>query len=159
MRVPMHRPARPGLSLFEVIISLAIFLMALAALAFLLTIAGNNAQESSQRSNALRLCQSKMSEVISGVVSLQGGGGGAFEQEPEYQWSVDAQQNGSVQGLYNVTVKVSRKRANGSKLEVTLSQMVLDPTIAGSTQDTPAGPASGTSITSTTTSGTSSSGM
>jgi type II secretory pathway pseudopilin PulG len=160
MRLPLptHRPARPGLSLLEVIISLAIFLMSLAVLVFLLTLAGNNARMSSQRSHALRLCRSKMSEVISGVVSVQGGGGGDFDEDPDYQWSVEAQQNGSVQGLYNVTVKVSRKRTSGQKLEVTLSQMVLDPTIAGSTQDTPAGPASGTSITSTTTSGSSSGG-
>jgi Tfp pilus assembly protein PilV len=164
MRQPSRPTTRPGLSLLEVLVSLTIFLMALAGLTFLLTVAGNTAQEASHRSHALRLCQSKLSEVVAGAVPLQGGGGGPFDEEPAYQWSVDAQ-NGSVQGLWNVTVKVSHKRADGSQLTVSLSQMVLDPSTAGSTQDTPAGPASsvlsssGASTTGGSTSGSSSSGM
>lgn len=135
---PASSPAghpRPGLSLIEVLVSLAIFLMSLAGLAYLLTIAGNHALEAQYRSEAAQLAQSKLAEVQAGAVPLQSGGG-SFDDEPDYHWSLEAQQ-GSVQGLWNVTVRVQRQRPDGSQVEVALSQMVLDPSGVGSTQDVP----------------------
>ena len=47
------------------------------------------------------------------------------------RWKDQAQAN----GLWNVTVKVTRQRANGTTFDCSISQMVLDPSVVGSTQD------------------------
>ena len=90
-----------------------------------------------QRQNlATRLCKSKLNEVISGVVPLSSQGDSPFDEEPDYSWSLDAEQNGSVDGLWNVTVRVTRTQTDaGDPIECSVTQMVLDPSIEGSTQD------------------------
>jgi Tfp pilus assembly protein PilV len=127
-------PARRGLSLLEVIISLAIFLMSITAIGHLITMAGKQAVDASQRNEATRLAQAQLNRVIAGIVPLSSQGDTPFDDAPDYSWSVDAEQQGSVNGLWTVTVKVTRERSDG-KIQVALSQMVLDPSIVGSTQD------------------------
>src|SRR5262245_26346367 len=136
MRLPAHSPPRPGLSLLEVLVSLSIFLMAVIGLGHLVIVASNLAYESRYRSQAALLCQAKMAEVQGGALKFDSQSDAPCEEDPDYHWSLNAEQ-GSVQGLYNVTVTVSRKRADGTSLEVSLSQMVLDPSVIGSTQDVP----------------------
>jgi len=132
----MRRPvARPGLSLLEVLIALAVLLISLTGLGYLLTMAGNLAQQGQMRTEAAQLCQSKLAELAAGATPLSSGEG-AFEEAPQYQWSVSAEQ-GAAQGLWNVTVRVSRERPGGSRIQVALNQMILDPSAIGSTQDAP----------------------
>lgn len=127
---------RQGLSLLEVLVALAVFLTALGGLFTLLNYATRRAHEVQMRSQATRLCQSKLAEVLSGAIPLTGQDGAAFDEDPDYQWSLTAEQ-GSVSGLWNVSVKVSwGQAANGARQEISLSQMILDPSIIGSTQDT-----------------------
>jgi Tfp pilus assembly protein PilV len=132
---------RSGLSLLEVIISLTVFLFSLVALSFLVTTAGNLAQETQFRSQAARLCQTKLAEVVAGAVGLDAQSEASFEEDPDYHWSLDVEQ-GDVPGLHNVTVRVTRKRADGSQVECSLSQMILDPSLVGSHLDTPGAAAS-----------------
>lgn len=115
---------------------MAVFLMSIVALGHLLNVAGNLALVAHQQSRAASLCQTKMNEVLGGAVALEGQGDVPFDEEPEYTWSLQADQGG-VQGLYNVTVTVSRKQPNGDVVTSSLSQMVLDPQIVGSVYDTP----------------------
>jgi len=126
---------RAGLSLLEVLVALAVFLMALGGLFTLLNYATRRAQEVQMRSQAARLCQSKLAEVLSGALPLTGQDGAAFDEDPDYQWSLTSEQ-GAVTGLWNITVKVSWGQGAGGRQETALSQMVLDPSIIGSTQDT-----------------------
>jgi prepilin-type N-terminal cleavage/methylation domain-containing protein len=133
----LRQARREGLSLIEVLAALAIFLMALVALVHLVNTASNLAFEGHHRANAARICQSKLSEVISGAIPLQGQSDQAVEDEPDYRWSLTAEA-GSAQGLYNVTVRVTLHNNDEHPIEVSLLQMVLDPTVAGSTQDVPA---------------------
>ena|SRR5436190_10249714 len=156
----LRRPVRRGLSLLEVLVALAIFLMSLVGLGFLLAVAGSTAQETQYRTQAATICQSKMAEVVAGSIPLDGQGGGDVEEDPEYQWSMEVQ-SGGPQGLSNVTIKVTRKRPDGSMMECSLSQMVFDPKMVGSVHDVPAsiaGDDSSTSGTSGSASGTSGSG-
>ena len=53
---------RPALSLLEVIIAMAIFLMAVVVIGQLVTMGGERAPEVDQQSEATMLCQSKLSE-------------------------------------------------------------------------------------------------
>ncbi len=128
------RGNRPGLSLLEVLTALAIFLVSLIALGQLLTISGERAYEVQQQSHAAQLCQSKLAEVVSGAVSLSSTSA-SFDEDSDWQWNLNAEQDSSITGLWRVQVKVSRDLADGSHYESTIHQMVLDPSLRGSTSD------------------------
>jgi hypothetical protein len=122
--------------LLEVIVAMAIFLMSIVVLGQLVTMGGERALEIDQQGEAGLLAQSKMSEVIWGAVPLQSTSDQAFDEAPDYKWSMTADQNTTVSNLWNVTVTVTRDRSDGSKVESVLSQMILDPSQRGSSQDT-----------------------
>ena len=125
---------RGGLTLLEVLIALGIFLMALVAISTLVTASADQALEIQQRSRAIQLCQSKLAEVIAGVVPLSGQGDAPFDEDPNWSWSLDADQ-GDIAGLWKVTVHVSRQQPNGSRIECSLDRLLLDPSLRGSTLD------------------------
>jgi hypothetical protein len=108
---------------------------ALVGIGRLLTLSGERALEVQQQGRAAQLCQAKLAEVIAGVLSLSSQSG-SFDEDPDWQWSVDAQSDSSISGLWRVKVTVSRDRPDGSRTESSLNQMVLDPTLRGSTTDT-----------------------
>jgi general secretion pathway protein I len=124
------RRQRSGLSLLEVIVALAILLFALAGLERLVSIGGDRALDVQQQARGMQLCESKMAEVASGVVQLSSQGDTPFDEDPDWQWSLDAEQ-GTVTGLWTVTVTVSRTRSDGSTHKSTLTQMLVDPTQRG----------------------------
>ena len=133
-----HAHRRRGLSLLEVLVALAIFLLSYASIHRLVTFAAERALEVKMMSECARLCQSKMAEVQSGAVPLSGADDSSFEapEDSKYSWSVSSEQASTSTNLYNVTVTVTRQRQDGTQIEATLSQMMLDPTLVGSTQDT-----------------------
>jgi prepilin-type N-terminal cleavage/methylation domain-containing protein len=161
----VHPPApRQGLSLLEVVVALAIFLFAITALSQLVNFAGRRAIDASDKSQASRLCQRQLAEVLSGAVPLSGQGDTAFDDAPDFTWSVTADP-GPQTNLYVVTVTVSKTGPDGNPTtQCSLTQMVIDPSQLGNTQDTPPAPissqnpASGTTG-STTTGSTTTSGM
>lgn len=141
------RGVRPALTLLEVVIALAVFLLAMTVFSQMLLRNGEIARDLQRQNLATRLCQSKLAEVVAGVVPLSSQSDAAFEEEPDYSWSLTAD-NGSVTGLWNVTVSVTRQQTDsGNPVQCSLSQMVLDPSIIGSTQDAPALSASAASST------------
>jgi hypothetical protein len=114
--------------------ALAILLFALIGIGRLLTLSGDRAMEVQQQGRAAQLCQAKLAEVVAGVVSLSSHSG-AFDEDPDWQWTVDAESDSSISGLWRVRVTVSRNHADGSRIESSLNQMVLDPSLRGSTTD------------------------
>ncbi len=127
--------ARRGLSLLEVLVALTIFLLSFVAIGRLVSLASDQAVEVQYQSQGTRLAQSKLNEVIAGAVPLQGASG-SFDEDPDWQWSVDAQQNSDVTGLWTVTVTVKRAVGESEPITATLTQMVLDPSVRGSVFDT-----------------------
>ena len=128
-------PARPALTLLEVLIALAIFLMAMVVFGEMIVRNGQIARDIQRQNLATRLCKSKLQEVLSGAVPLTSQGDEAFDEEPDYTWSLQAD-SGAVDGLWNVTVTVTCKQADAADpIQVAVTQMVLDPSIEGSTQD------------------------
>src|SRR5262245_59413652 len=124
MRLP---PAgRRGLSLLEVLVALAIFLMSLVALTHLVGSSSRMAAEASSRSRAAHLCRSKLNEFAAGAVPMEGASDSAFEDEPDYRWSAEVGE-GSAQGLFHVTVTVRYRPDDPYPIEVSLSRMMLDP--------------------------------
>ena len=131
------KPKRAALTLLEVVIALAIFLLAMTVFSQMLIRNGEMTRDIQRQNLATRLCQSKMAEVVSGVVPLTTQSDTAFDEEPNYTWSLTAD-NGSVAGLWNVTVVVTRQQTDaGNTIQCSLTQMVLDPSVIGSTQDVP----------------------
>jgi type II secretory pathway pseudopilin PulG len=139
--------SRPGLTLLEVIVSTAIFLMALVAIARLTMMGSALARDAQTQTDALQLAQAKMAEVVSGVTPLNAQSDTALDpsQTPSGQdgwtWSMDCNANGSITNasgqtmVWTVRITVRRPRPDGSVAQVMLSQMVLDPAVRGSTQN------------------------
>lgn len=126
--------ARPGLSLLEVLVSMSIFLLSLIGIGQLITLSGDVARDVQQQGMAAQMAQSKMAEVLAGAVPLSSANDTPFDDDPDWQWSMDAAAD-SVAGIYRVTVRVFRSRPDGSTVESKLSQFVLDPSIRGSAMD------------------------
>jgi type II secretory pathway pseudopilin PulG len=135
---------RRGLTLVEVVFSLAIFLFSLTAVSQLLSLSGANVMDASARSRSALLCQSKMAEVLAGVESVEGSGGGYApfntgdgSSNEGFEWRMSSTPDDSLPGLYHVQVYVRKEVPGRGYVEVSLGQMVVDPGKKGSTLDNP----------------------
>ncbi len=132
-------PARPGLSLLEVVIALAILLFSIVAISQLISLGSDRALDVQQYAQATLLCQRKLAEVMVGAEPLTATGYSGFPDQEnlgDWQWKLDATQSDTA-GLWNVQVTVKYDRGNNTSFEVQLAQMMLDPTMRGSNQDPP----------------------
>jgi general secretion pathway protein I len=129
-----RRSRRPGLSLLEVLIAMTIFLLSLAALVHLVSMANASAYEAKHRSVAAHLARSKMAEVRIGALPLESVGETPLEDDPDFQWQMDVA-GAPADGLHLVHIRVFRERSNGHRIEAVLSEYVIDPTMIGSTLD------------------------
>jgi prepilin-type N-terminal cleavage/methylation domain-containing protein len=152
-----RQTARRGLSLLEVLMALAIFLISLVGLSQLIEIGGERARDSQLLSHGTWIAQSNLDKLVSGILPLSGQGETATEEDPDWQFAVDASAD-STPGLFLVTVTVSRNRPDGSRFETKLTQYVLDPAIRGSTTGTDAD-ATGATTDTTGTTGTTGGGL
>lgn len=132
MAQPAHR--RTGLTLMEVLCALAIFLLALVGIGTLVTQSSDRAILIQQQIEATRLCQSKMAEIDAGAIPLQSVENQPFDEDDTWLWSLQCEQ-GSVTGLWQVNLRVSRQQRDGSYVESSLFRYLLDPTLRGSTFD------------------------
>ncbi len=129
--------SRRGLSLLEVIVALAIFLVSLVAISQLVEQGANMAVEMDERSYASMLAQSKLAELVAGSEPLTGHGDASIDGETDWFWSLTADAD-SIPGLFKVVVTVHKDTPRG-KVEVAYSQYVLDPTKRGNTDATAIG--------------------
>jgi prepilin-type N-terminal cleavage/methylation domain-containing protein len=123
---------RPGLTLLEVLLALAIFLMSLAAISQLVSSAGQRALDARRTEEAARLARSKFAEVSAGAVPLESSEDTPFDEDPDYSWSMTADE-GTLENMWVVSVTVKRKGDDGPGF--TLREFMLDPSVRGSTQD------------------------
>jgi type II secretory pathway pseudopilin PulG len=126
--------ARPGVSLIEVLLATAIFLISIAAIGVLMRSASDNALDTARTNLCSQLARSKMAELEAGLgdVTLSPGNtSGTFEDRPNYQWEIICTQisvgSGGVASAYDVTVRVWIDTGGGRPTEVSLSQVLLDP--------------------------------
>lgn len=126
---------RQGLTILEVLVAVAIFLMSVVAIAHLLFMASERAMEVRFQSEAAQLCQAKLAELSAGAIPFESLGDTPLEEDESWQWSLEAEQ-GSVAGLWNVRVSMARLKPDGTRAEYcSVSQMILDPAARGSTMD------------------------
>src|SRR5262245_36011571 len=132
---------RQGITLLEVVVSLAIFLFSIVAIGYLSMTSSERAYQTLQQTLALQLCQSKLAEAAQGVIDLDNPPSGytAFGDSDtaafrDFEWKIEASL-GDLTDLYNVQVWVHRDKGDGKQVEVTLSQRVFSPKKRGSSAD------------------------
>jgi prepilin-type N-terminal cleavage/methylation domain-containing protein len=125
----MTRPVRPGLTLLEVLLSLVILLISLAALGQLVDFGEDRAQAAALASTGTRLAQSKLAEAEAGALDVTTSANGTFDEEPDWTWTLESAA-GPAANLYTVTVRVGRDY-KGRRVETVLSQMICDPNQMG----------------------------
>jgi hypothetical protein len=155
IRRPAHRCPRRGLSLLEVLLSLTILVLAMAAIGRLVDVGTDHGAEARAYSRGARLAQSKMAEVEAGLLPVSSGTEGQFEgDDAAWSFTVTSESAGPP-NLYTVGVKVSTS-LKGKPVEVALTQMIFDPSMAGSAAqaEQPAATADATDASGTTSSGT-----
>lgn len=132
MRLPTT--TRPGVSLLEAMIAVTILFITVFAVSQLMDQANQQANKVRDRSLAMQLAQSKLQEIESGALPLTSGGG-AFNYEPNWQWTLEATQNTEINGLWYVTLQVQRQDSDTPA--ATLSKIILDPSSRGNSTDQP----------------------
>lgn len=147
---------RRGITLLEVVVSLAIFLFSIVAISQLVSMGTNHAVDVQLHAKASILCQRELAKRIAGIEPLSPSSA-ALADEPDWQLEVEVS-DADVDGLKKVKVTVRQERQDGRVTEATLAQLVLDPTIRGSTLDRPATTSSYPSTTEPTTEGSSTTG-
>ncbi|MFO0938715.1 MAG: prepilin-type N-terminal cleavage/methylation domain-containing protein [Gemmataceae bacterium] len=142
VRRPTHRS---GMSLMEVLVSLAIFLICFSAIGALVDSASNMALSARFQNTGTRLATSKLAEVEAGLVPVSTGGSGDFSADGDDGWSWTVTSTPmTIPNLYSVTVTVS-KTLQGQPFEVTLTQTMFDPLQMGTGAGAqPPAPATGT---------------
>ncbi len=148
---------RRGLTLFEVVIALAIFLGAVVALSHLINVGTDRALDVQQQAQASMLCQSKLAEVLAGKEPVTGTnafvafGGDPYwssltkDENVNWTYNVESTPSGLGDNLYKVKVTVRLERPDGKIIDASLAQMVLDPALRGSTLDAAADSSSSSS--------------
>jgi type II secretory pathway pseudopilin PulG len=121
--------ARHGVSLIEVLLATAIFLLSIAAIGILARAGTDHAVDASRTNLCSQFARAKMAELEAGVgeVTIAAGGSGTFEDRPNYQWEVISVPS-SVPNAYDVTVRVWIE-TGVRPTEVSLSQILLDPAL------------------------------
>jgi type II secretion system protein I len=122
---------RFGLTLLEVVIALAIFLMALVPVMRLVSMGGERALDVAHSAQASMLCQAKLDSVKVGAEPLNTSGTVDIGNLT-WNYSIDSSPS-DVANLYLVKVSVKVDRADGKTVQESLSQLVLDPNLRGST--------------------------
>jgi general secretion pathway protein I len=129
-RVAFRLPiGRRGLSLFEVLISLAIFLGSLAIIAQLVDTGVRGAVRARLQSQAIIRCESKLAEVVSGAIPFQQTGETPFPDDPAWRWSV-ALLPGPYPDLYIIEVTTTHHVGNDPQgVSFALQRMIRDPQV------------------------------
>lgn len=138
-RFPRRSPAagsyRRGLSLLEVLISLAIFLAALAALSQI----GNQGMQVSTEvqweSEAVLRAEGQMNSVLAGVLPMQAASG-AFADNPKWQWNLAVTAGDLHPDLLRLDMQVAHLDSGGRQtFAFTLARYVRDPDVFLSTSE------------------------
>ena len=124
---------REGLSLLEVVLAMAIFLMALTALSQLIDAGSEAALQTDLRNQAIRIATSKLAEVEAGALPIEGGVREPWDENPLWEWELLSSAPAGAPNTYEVTVIVRYTSQYGPRqpFEFQLSQVIFDPYYMG----------------------------
>ena len=113
--------------MFEVVISLGLFIGALAALSQLSSNGMNAAVQSRLLTHAVLRCESKLNEIAAAVEPMQPINDLPFEDDPNWNWSLQSE-SGPHADLLLVTVTVKYRNQNDiASTSFSMSRLMRDP--------------------------------
>ncbi len=126
------RRRRSGLTLFELLLALAIFVTSLAALAQLINAGSRAAIEGQLQTEAIVRCESKLAEVLAGVEFIENTSDTAFADDTDWTWSL-AVQPSPVPDLIDLKMTVSHQGNSAlASSSYSLRRYVRDPRLFAS---------------------------
>jgi Tfp pilus assembly protein PilV len=135
-----HR--RSGLTLLEVIVAMAIFLMSIIAIFQLVNMGQDRAMDVRAQARTSLRCQAKLAEMtVDSSQLVSSDSYTAFsDADKDLQWKATVEPFDETNRLYTVKVWVKADMPGGRTIESHLCQMVLNPTMRGTTFDDPKAP-------------------
>ena len=115
---------RCGLSLLEVILSIAILGASMAVIGQFFFLGFRAADRARRQFDATLICDSVMAELAAGVIEAQSISGAQAPHTPNWQYSVDIA-NSDIAGLLLATVSVRQR--NEDNIEMSLVRLLPDP--------------------------------
>ncbi len=127
---PIDRDSRRrGLTLLEVLLSLGLFLGALAALSQLWYGGVRAAVQSRLSTQAILRCESKLNEVVAGAVPLTSTSDTPFDDDASWTWSLQVEAGPHADALL-VTVTATHPGQSGlSSSQHQLRRLIRDPQV------------------------------
>lgn len=120
---------RQGMTLLEVVLALAIFFGAMAALAQLTWNGTRAALQARFKAQAVIRCETKLAELVSGVEPLQSQANIPFPDDSAWTWSAMISP-GSFPELVLIDVRVQRSASNSlGNTEFAISRWMRDPAV------------------------------
>jgi general secretion pathway protein I len=120
---------RQGMTLLEVVLALAIFFGAMAALAQLTWNGTRAALQARFKAQAVIRCETKLAELVSGVEPLQSQSNIPFPDDSAWTWSAMISP-GSFPELVLIDVRVQRSASNSlGNTEFGISRWMRDPAV------------------------------
>lgn len=104
--------SRKGITLFEVVLALAIFMGAMAAITQVLKSGSMASIRAQLTSEAVIRCEGKLSEVTSGVLPMQSMQRSPFDDDPTWQWTLNVTETG-IPYLLEVETVVEHSSSQG----------------------------------------------
>lgn len=137
-RVPdLHLPkrhegslsARRGMTLLEVVIALALFFAAMSAIAEILRLGSDSSVKAQLQAEASLLGESKLNEVLAGIVPLTSVQSQVFAESPRWTWSLAVEDDASL-SLKRILLTVNHLNTAGkSDHQVQFARWMRDPLI------------------------------
>ena len=126
-----HHPSassRTGLTLYEVVLSLTLFLGAMLAISQIISTGSRAAIQSRLQTQAILRCESKLSEILAGVEPMESVSNVQLEEDTaNWVWSLEIE-SGPHEVLLKLTVSVSHISQNGNPDSTfSLRRLVRDP--------------------------------
>lgn len=115
---------RQGLSLLEVILSIAILGVSMTIISQFFYLGYRAADRARRQFDATLICDSVMAELAGGVIEPKSTSGSEVPNRPQWQYSVDVV-DADVPGLLLATVSVGQR--NEQNIEMSLVRLLPDP--------------------------------
>lgn len=131
-----QRPHRRGLTLLEILVSTAILVGSVTAIMQVLTVGHNSRMKAVLDAEAILRCESKMGELLAGVLAMTSSGAEPFEDNSNWAWTANVSDQGST-SLLQVEVVVEHTPSSGpANSSWSLTRYVRDPSIFAEVEGT-----------------------
>lgn len=119
---------RAGLTIYEVVLSMAIFVLAMVAISQLISTGSRASVNAQLQSQAAIRAENKMAEVVSGYRPLAAVAGEADPDDQRWLWSLNVVDSQNTTGLKELTVTITHLSDTGeADATYTLQRLMRDP--------------------------------